>query len=305
MVGAMKRALLGLALVTSCYRDRTDPDTLRQLTALEQRLEAQDRAIADLRTRIGTEIVVLAEMIAELRADLGEATAQLKPGKPAARPARREPDASLTYAVPIGTSPVFGSPNAKVTLVMAMEFDCPYCRRAWDTVDELRKQYGKDLRVVYKPYVVHPRTARLAAHAACAAHKQGKWRAMAELIWTKAFEAKGSNPDAFSPDNMAALARQAKLDLPRYERDVAGACVAEVRDEQASMQKLGVAATPSFFINGRYLAGAKLIAEFTALIDEERAKATAAIKRGVKADQYYEQEIVGKGVPELAPAPSP
>jgi predicted DsbA family dithiol-disulfide isomerase len=126
---------------------------------------------------------------------------------------------------------------------------------------------------------------------------------MAELIWTKAFEARGSNPDAFSPENMAAIARQAKLDLARYEQDVAGVCVEEVRDEQASMQKLGVGATPSFFINGRYVAGARPITEFAALIDEELGKANAAIKRGVKADQYYDQEIVGKGLPELAPPP--
>src|SRR6266545_1891831 len=108
-----------------------------------------------------------------------------RPSAGAARPPRREPDAVQTYSVPLGKSPAFGSRKAKVTLVMAMDFDCPYCRRAWDTVDELRKRYGKELRVVYKPYVVHTKTAKLPAQAVCAAQKQGKWRELADLIWTQ------------------------------------------------------------------------------------------------------------------------
>ena len=44
-----------------------------------------------------------------------------------------------------------------------------------------------------------------------------------------------------------------------------------------------------------YLAGAQPIDAFATLIDEELAKANAAIKNGVKADKYYDQEILGKG----------
>lgn len=297
----MKRALVSLLLLTSCARPQADTDTLQRLATIEQRLDAQDQAIAEARTRADTtELTALAQQIADLQQRLDDALATIKTARPAPRPARREPDPALTYSVPLGPSPVFGSPKAKVTLVMAMDFDCPYCRRAWDTVDELRKKYGKDLRVAYKPYVVHARTATLPAQAVCAAHKQGKWRTLAELIWTKAFDARSADSDAFSPEHITALARQARLDMKRYEQDVAGACVAEVRDEQVGLQKLGVYATPSFFINGRFLAGARPIDEFSRLIDEELAKATAAIARGTKAEQYYDQEIVAKGVLELA-----
>jgi protein-disulfide isomerase len=293
-------ALLGLALVAGCYAHRRDDDTLARLAKIEHRLDAQDKAIAEARARADTtELSALAEQLADLQAKLEQLADQLKARPIAQRPQRREPDAQVTYSVPLGKSPVFGSPKAKVTLVMAMDFDCPYCRRAWDTVDELRKRYGSELRVAYKPYVVHPRTAQVPALAACAAHKQGKWRELAELIWHEAFDRRDIDPDAFAAEHIAALARQARLDMKRYEQDIAGACVDEVRDEQASMQKLGVGGTPSFFINGRYLAGARPIEEFAKLIDEEMAKATAAIQGGIKPDQYYDQEIVAKGQPEL------
>ena len=296
------QALCVLAVLAGCYRGQRDDTTLKRLAIIEQRLDAQDKAIAEVRGRAdSTELSLLAQQLSELQTKLDEVLAAMKTAKaPLQRPARREPDAATTYSVPIGKSPVFGSPKAKVTLVMAMDFDCPYCRRGYDTVDDLRKKYGKELRVVYKPYVVHPKTAKLPAQAVCAAQRQGKWRQLADLIWTKAFDMRGTDSNAFSPENIDALAKEAKLDMKRYAQDL-GPCADEIRDEQAGMQKLGVSATPSFFINGRYLAGALPLDKFSALIDEEMAKATTAIKAGVKPEQYYEQEIVAKGQTELAP----
>ncbi|HEX5058283.1 MAG TPA: DsbA family protein [Kofleriaceae bacterium] len=293
-------ALLIVMLLASCYREKRDNQTLQRLAQIEQRLDAQDKALAELRAQPGTtELTALAGQLADLHDQLDTLLDAVKQAKPA-RGQRREPDPAVTYSVPLGKSPVYGSPKAKVTLVMAMDFDCPFCRKAWDTVEQLRQKYGPDLRVAYKPYVVHPKTAKLAAEAACGAQKQGKWREMAQLIWTQAFDQRANNSDAFSPAHMTALAKQLKLDMNRYAQDVAGVCVQEVRDEMATMTRLGVGATPTFFINGRYVAGALPIDKFSPLIDEELAKATAAEKRGVKPEQYYEQEIVGKGTAQLA-----
>jgi hypothetical protein len=69
------------------------------------------------------------------------------------------------------------------------------------------------------------------------------------------------------------------------------------------MTKFGVGATPTFFINGRYIAGAQPIENFAALIDEEMTKANAALKAGVKPEKLYDEEVVAKGLKELA-APS-
>lgn len=284
-----------LALLTGCYASKHDTETLQRLTRIEQRLDAQDKALAEALAHSNTvELSAVAEQLQDMHTKLDTLLAQVKTAKPARAP-RPEPDAKTTYSVPIGPSAAFGPRDAKVTLVMALDFDCPYCRRAFATVDELRKKYGKDLRVVYKPFIVHPKTALLAAQATCAANKQGKWRELADLIWTQAYDVKGKVPDAYSPDHIAELAKQATLDMKRYQQDVAGVCVQEVRNEWGGLGKLGVNGTPTFFINGRYLSGALSIETLSVLIDEEAAKATEAIARGVKADQYYEQEIVAKG----------
>jgi len=286
----IRAALLAVAIVAGCVHNQTDPAVLQRLSMIEQRLDAQQRALDEARHHDSdVELSALAAQLDALRAEVAAMP------KPHAHVPRREPDAAAIYGVPVGTSPTVGSPKAKVTLVMAGEFACPYCRKVWDTVEDLRKKYGADLRVVYKSFVVHPKVATLAAQAACAAAHQGKFHEMAELLWTKAFDAR-----AFDEANIDAIAKAAKLDMKRYHADVTGPCPTEVAAENAEMAKFGVGATPSFFINGRYLAGALPEEEFAALIDEELAKAKIAIEGGVKADSYYETQIVDKGLKELA-----
>jgi protein-disulfide isomerase len=102
-------------------------------------------------------------------------------------PQRPEPDRSKTYAVPVEGDPFDGPATAKVTVVKGYDYACPYCEKVRGTMDDLRKKYGDDLRVVYKQLVVHPRNAMAGALAFCAAAKQGKHREMDTLMWDKGF----------------------------------------------------------------------------------------------------------------------
>lgn len=289
----MRCALLLLGCLAACAQPKHE-DTTAQLARIEARLAAQDKAIAQVRAQANSaELGVLATKIEELSAQIVELREKLAKA-PAPKPKRRSPDPTKIYAVPIGTSPTAGPPTAKVTLIMAFEFACQYCRRAWDTVEALRRQYGKDLRVVYKQYVVHPELATRPAQAACAANYQGKFHKLAELFWVKAFD-----PRKFDDANIDALAKQARLDMTRYREHVMGTCTAEVKDDYTLMKKLAVTATPTFFINGRFVEGAKEPAEFSKIIDEEIVKADAALAAGVPADKLYEQEVMAKGLPEV------
>jgi protein-disulfide isomerase len=289
--------LAARALVACAHHDPHADETGRQLAAIQQQLAEQQHELAEIRSVQAT-VPELHAVLDQLDA-LAQRIARVEAGKVAQRPAvRHEPDRAAVYAVPIDHDPVLGSTKAKVTLVMVMDFACPYCRKAWDTVDQLRAKYGADLRVAYKPFVVHPTVATHAAQAACAATRQGKFRELADLLWTKSFDVHD-----YADATVDGLAADAKLDLTRYHADIAGSCAQEIKDEMAQLTKLGIMATPTFFINGRYMSGAMPIEDFSTLVDEELAKATAAQKRGVKAERYYEQEIVGKGVKELVPAP--
>src|ERR1043165_4757597 len=131
-----------IVLIAGCYKTVRDPSVDRRRADIEAKLQEQDKQIAELQTRgDSTELSLLAQQISELAAKVAELTERVAKAPPPRRPTARQPDPALVYAVPLGNSPVIGSPKAKVTMVMAFEFACPYCRKAWDTVDALQKKY--------------------------------------------------------------------------------------------------------------------------------------------------------------------
>jgi protein-disulfide isomerase len=272
-------AVAGIFLAACAAAPRAeDPSVATRLAAIEAELAAQ-RLLLE-KVAAGRDTVEIGAIAGEL-ASLREAIKGLEPRKRVVPSARPEPDRATVYAVPIDGSATFGRADAKVTLVMAMDFACPYCNKAYGTVDELRKRYGGELRVVYQSYVVHA-VAAGAARLACAANLQGTWRPVADALWAKAFPER-----RFDDASLDAAIAGIRLDRARLKADVDGPCVAIVAREHDRLERLGVSATPTFYVNGRFLSGARPIEQFAALIDEELAKARAAIASGVRPEAYY------------------
>ena len=210
------------------------------------------------------------------------------------RPARPAPAPDKTYAIKVDDSPVQGNPNAPVTIVKAYEYACPYCEKVRPTIDAIEQEYGDKVRVVYQQFVVHPQIATIPSQAACAAYKQGKFDAMDPLIWEKGFKTR-----QFDEANMLSLAKEAGLDVAKFQADMKGDCVGWVQKQMAQLSSFGVGATPGFFINGRFLSGAQPLPAFKTLIDEELKKAEERIAQGTPANKYYQTWVVEKGLTKL------
>jgi protein-disulfide isomerase len=228
----------------------------------------------------------------------GGAPGAARPQAPQPRgPQPGSPDPGAVYSVPIEGAPYAGPKNAKVTIVKGFEFACPFCQRVIPTLDQIEKDYGDDVKVVYKNYVVHPQTATTPALASCAAHKQGKYKEMAALIWEKGFNANRN----LGADNMEAIAKELGLDMNRFKADMNGdACKKEVQTDQAQLAAVGTRGTPAFYINGRFLSGAQPIDRFKSIIDEELNKANERIKKGeATVDNYYAKFVVQAGKKKL------
>jgi protein-disulfide isomerase len=216
-----------------------------------------------------------------------------------------EPDADAVYSVAIApVDPVQGPADAKVTIVEAFEFLCPYCYMVEPTVEQLLQKYPKDIRLVHKYLVIHGREAIEPAMIACAAAKQGKLAEMKAALWSHLFtmgaEGPQLQPEQLAPEHMEAMERAAGVDLKKLEADMTGDdCTSWLRTSSETLKPVNVAATPAFFINGRYISGAQPIEVFDKVIQEEKTKAEAAIAHGVAPAAYYQQEIVAKGVKSI------
>ncbi len=141
-------------------------------------------------------------------------------------------------------------------------------------------------------YVVHPQTATVPAWAACAAQQQGKFEEFEHKVWDEGF-GKGNMDEAL----MLKFAGDLKLNVDKFKTDMNNdTCKKQVAEHQQRLSAVGVSGTPAFFINGRFLSGARPIEQFKALIDEELKKANDVIGAGkVPAESYYQKMVFEAG----------
>ena len=163
--------------------------------------------------------------------------------------------------VSIDDDPWIGTEHAPITIIEFSDFECPYCQRIVPLLKELLKQYSGKLKLVYRDFPgPNHQQALLAAEAAqCAAEQNRFWDYHDALF---------SRQPSEGAWNFSGLAETLGLSLSQFH-----VCMqdnryrAEVLKDLQDGLKLGVTSTPTFFINGRPLIGARLLADFQAIID--------------------------------------
>jgi protein-disulfide isomerase len=170
-------------------------------------------------------------------------------------------------AVP-ADAPALGPAKAAVTIVEFADYQCPFCHSAQLAVEEVLKRYSGKLRFVHRDFPldsIHPR-ATPAARASRCAGEQGKfWEYHRGLLV----------PTSDLTDaGLKARAQALGLNLTSFS-----SCLAQpggdnpVQASLAEGTKLGVSATPTFFINGRRLVGARSVTDLVDVIEDELARA--------------------------------
>ncbi len=220
--------------------------------------------------------------------------------KTAPKPAAEEDEAPQgRVLVDLGTAPVWGNPDAPVTIVEFTDFECPFCSRANTTLHTIMEKNADTVRVVFKhfPLSFH-KNAKLAHQAAEAAKIQGKFWEM----YNKIFD----NQKAIQRDNLIAYAKEIGLDEAKFVADLDSEAVKKAVDDGiAEGSKAGVRGTPHFFINGTLLSGAQPEAAFQAAVDKEHAVTKDAKYAGLKGNELYEKVIKDDVKPAPAPAAPP
>ena len=295
----MIKLALVLAVVVAC--DSTE-EVEKKVATLEQKVVTLEKE----RKLLEVAQVRMLKDISDLQEKLDKLEKKTPPLPSYARPSRPAPDPAKVYSVPVDGDPFDGPADAYVTIVEAYEYACPYCEKVRHTIDELKKKYGKDLRVVYKQLVVHPQTATAPALAICAAAKQQKFAKLDALLWEEGYKQRKFDANLCWESSAGCplidtWARRAGMSVSKMHDDMKGGCNAWLRGNADMLKKLGAMATPTFFINGRYVSGAQPIDNFARVIDEELDKAKARVAQGTPKSQYYAKAVVEEGKPDLDP----
>jgi len=146
-----------------------------------------------------------------------------------------------------------GSKSPKVTIIEYADYQCPGCSAAAPKAKALAEKYKDHVRLIFRNFPIassHP-NARAAAAVAEAAGLQGKFWEMNKLLYTNQDAWKNAN--ITDRDNIfKSYAEQLKLNIDQYKTDIASNKVKNKIDfDMALGRKHGVAATPTFYINGK------------------------------------------------------
>jgi protein-disulfide isomerase len=203
-----------------------------------------------------------------------------KPARPAAAPAGSQ----TVWRVPVAGSPAKGPRNAWVTLVVFAEFQCPFSARLAPVLDQLRQKYGQRLRIVFKhnPLPFHKRAepaAQLSLEAFARKGHAGFWAAHDKL-----FAQQRQLEDADLEQLAAALGLSPQRTMRAVRQHKHRR---RIEDDQDLADELEARGTPTCFINGRKLTGARPLADLEQLIDEEIARARTLVAQGVPSHRIY------------------
>ncbi len=155
-----------------------------------------------------------------------------------------------------------GPANAPVLIEEFSDFQCPFCARSVATIEQVLKNYPKQVKVVFRHFPVaesHP-NALLAHMASEAAGRQGRFWEMHDLLF--------ANLRRVSRPDLVGYARQLGLDVTAFEAGLKDrALFNRVEADYEEGLTRQVRATPTFFINGRKVEGAIPYALFKKEID--------------------------------------
>jgi protein-disulfide isomerase len=207
---------------------------------------------------------------------------RLRADTPSAPGQRFELDRTALYRVGLGLPGHQSGPDdALVTIVEWSDFQCPFCARQAPVLAELREHYKNQVRVVYRHLAMgFHRDAALAAEAGVAAAAQGKFWAFHDQVF--------ANFGHLTRGDLEQFARAAGLDMPAFrtaldDRRYHDAITAEA----ASAAALGVDGTPTMFINGAPVGGARDAQTMERLVESHLARAREVLKAGVAPADLY------------------
>src|SRR3954451_24052109 len=168
--------------------------------------------------------------------------------------------------ISIAGSPSMGPQDAPVTLVEWSDFQCPYCYKGAAQLDAVLKAFPTQVKLVFREYPleIHSQAA-LAAAAAIAAHKQGKFWPLHDAMF--------AHRQDLSKPSITAMAAQTGVDMKRFiaywqAKDTLSAVMRDMQEGE----KAGVEGTPTVFINGQHYNGSLELDPMRTVIDAELKK---------------------------------
>lgn len=186
------------------------------------------------------------------------------------------------------TNHVEGKGTSGVTLVEYGDYECPICENYYLPLKQAVARYNDQIHFQFRnlPLTAIHQNAFAGARAAEAASLQGKFWQMHD----KLYENQNAWVSSSSPiDQFTQYAQQIGLDVNKFKSDYSSSQVNDsINADLAAFKKTGQEqATPTFFLDGKYLAN-------TSLIDSNGAASAEKNRRCYQIRNRRQNQTVNK-----------
>jgi protein-disulfide isomerase len=182
-----------------------------------------------------------------------------------------DPLQAVMQKIDLKGEPARGPADAKVTIVEYSDFQCPFCSRGYQVVEEqVMPEYKDKVKFYFKNLPlksIHPWAESAAIAAECAKQQSGEgfWS-----LYNALFKSQKDINQGNLKEKVTQFAKDAHLDEAKFtECFDSKASQAQVDKDVEEATAVGANSTPTFFVNGRRLEGAQPFENFKAIIDQE------------------------------------
>ena len=146
-------------------------------------------------------------------------------------------------------NPQIGNPQAPITIIVFIDFECPYCQAQYPVFSYIRDQYGPAINIVFKhtPLTdLHPQSLNAALASSCAAEQQKFWEFHDRLFETK----------QLGEHALFETATLLKLNSSQFNNCfTTKKYLNDIQEDMNDAARVGVRGTPTMLINGTIVEG--------------------------------------------------
>jgi len=166
------------------------------------------------------------------------------------------------------------------------DYECPYCGEYYSTVKQIEAEYNSQITFQFVNFPlesIHP-NAFAGARAAEAANLQGQFWQMHDLLYQQnqiyydSNEQEATWVGASTPlTYFDAYAKELKLNVKQFNTDYNSDKVNDlINNDLDKGNKLGIDATPTFYLDGKKVSPANSVSAFQSLINTAIKQKTAS-----------------------------
>jgi len=172
---------------------------------------------------------------------------------------------SQVYTIQVGASPIMGPEKAPVTITAFLDYQCPYCSKAYPLLEQILAKFPNDVQLVIKhfPLKFH-KAAEPAAIAALSAAHQNKYKELSALLMQQSAK--------LSEQAIRQSAQQAGLNMEQFDSAVKDPAIKkQIADDMNEGGRCNVRGVPAIYINGRPIKS-YTIESISAMVEQELKK---------------------------------